>query len=107
MLLRGLGVELVCPPDCIVKTLVVMPGNPSNCHNLGSQTPKSVKIGGMSQSFAIPPAGQLMEVVRIVNEFYEAGEDERKTLNVQTKPLGETKVIGIHTLFAFNSFWLP
>jgi len=45
----------------------------------------SVKIGGMSQSFAIPPAGQLFEVVRIVNEFFEAGEEERKTLNVQTK----------------------
>lgn len=67
----------------------------------------SVKIGGMSQSFAIPPAGQLFEVVRIVNEFFEAGEEERKTLNVQTKPLGETKVIGIHDLLAFNSFWLP
>ncbi len=70
----------------------------------------SVKIGGMSQSFAIPPAGQLLEAVRIVNEFYEDGEEERKTLNVQPKPLGETKGDKSHRYSQFtwlpNAFWL-
>ncbi len=58
MLLCSLVVELFCSPDCVVKTLVVMPGNPSNGHNLGAQTLKSnrklqIEISRVSESLTM------------------------------------------------------